>query len=325
MTRPMAGILPWVLVVAGLSPLGQQPASPTSPGSPGSPSDSGVRAGTATVDGVQLQYVISGAGDGDPVVLVHAGVFADWFKPLIEERALTERHRVISYHRVGYAGSTHVPGAVTLVQQAAHLRALLRHLGIARAHFVGHSSGANIAMQLALDAPEMVGTLALLEPAVMVPPTASTKTTTPDARAFVPVAIAQFRAGDKPGAIDRFMRGVSGADYRVALDARLPGAFAQAIADADTFFGQELPAVQQWQFTRIDAKRISQPVLAVTGEKSAAVSPVWPQRQALLLEWLPNVEGFVLPGATHLLHVENPRGMADRLVTFFAHHGLAKK
>jgi hypothetical protein len=59
--------------------------------------------------------------------------------------------------------------------------------------------------------------------------------------------------------------------------------------------------------------------------KSAAVSPVWPQRQALLLEWLPNVEGFTLPGATHLLHVENPRGMADRLVIFFAHHRLAKE
>jgi pimeloyl-ACP methyl ester carboxylesterase len=256
------------------------------------------------------------------VVLVHAGVFADWFKPLIEERALTDRYRVISYHRIGYAGSTHVSGPITLVQQAAHLRALLRHLGITRAHIVGHSSGGNIALQLALDAPEMVGALAVLEPAVTVPPTPSTETATPPARPFVPAAIAQFRAGDKPGAIDTFMRGVSGADYRAALEARLPGAFAQAIADADTFFGQELPAVQQWHFTRIEARRISQPVLAVTGEKSSTVSPIWDQRQALLLEWLPNVEGFVLPGATHLLHIQNPRGMADRLVTFFTRHGM---
>jgi pimeloyl-ACP methyl ester carboxylesterase len=287
------------------------------------PSESGVRAGTASVDGIQLQYAIRGAGD--PVALVHAGCFADWFKPLIEERALTDRYRVISYHRVGYAGSTHLSGAVTLVQQASHLRALLRHLGIARAHFVGHSSGGNIALQLALDAPEMVGTIALLEPAVMVPPTASTETTAPSPRAFVGAAIAQFHAGDKPGAIDTFMRGVAGADYRAAIDARLPGAFAQAIADADTFFRQELPAVQQWHFTPTEAKLISQPVLAVIGEKSPAVSPIWPQRQALLLEWLPNVEGFTLPGATHLLHVENPRGTADRLVIFFAHHGLAKE
>jgi pimeloyl-ACP methyl ester carboxylesterase len=315
------GILPSVLVVAGfvvagVSLFGQEPAPP---------GESGVRASTATVDGIQLQYSTRGAGE--PVVFVHAGVFADWFNPLIAERALTDRYRIVSYHRVGYAGSTRLSGPVTLVQQAEHLRALLRHLGIARAHFVGHSSGGNIALQLALDAPEMVATIALLEPAVMVPPTASasTETAAPSARAFVPAAIAQFRTGDKAGAIDRFMRGVAGADYRAAVDARLPGAFAQAIADAETFFGQELPAVQQWQFTRTEAKRISQPVLAVMGEKSASVSPVWPQRQALLLEWLPNVEGFTLPGATHLLHVENPRGMADRLVTFFTRHGLPKE
>jgi pimeloyl-ACP methyl ester carboxylesterase len=47
-------------------------------------------------------------------------------------------------------------GRVSIVQQAAHLRALLRHLDIARAHLVGHSSGGNIALQLALDAPTLV-------------------------------------------------------------------------------------------------------------------------------------------------------------------------
>ena len=64
---------------------------------------------------------------------------------------------------------------------------------------------------------------------------------------------------------------------------------------------------------------------ASPSESGVRAGTVWPQRQALLLEWLPNVEGFTLPGATHLLHVQNPRGMADRLVIFFAHHGLVKK
>ena len=43
------------------------------------------------------------------------------------------------------------------------VRRLLGRLRIGRAHVVGHSSGANIALQLALDAPAMVGSLALLE------------------------------------------------------------------------------------------------------------------------------------------------------------------
>ena len=42
----------------------------------------------------------------------------------------------------------------------------------------------------------------------------------------------------------------------------------------------------------------------------------------MLLTWLPNTEGFVLPAATHLLYVENPRGMAERLSAFFARQTL---
>jgi pimeloyl-ACP methyl ester carboxylesterase len=40
------------------------------------------------------------------------------------------------------------------------------------------------------------------------------------------------------------------------------------------------------------------------------------------IDWLPNVEPFVLPDATHLLQVENPRGMADGVTAFFARHPL---
>ena len=34
------------------------------------------------------------------------------------------------------------------------------------------------------------------------------------------------------------------------------------------------------------------------------------------------VEPFVLPAATHLLHVQNPRGMAEGLAAFLARHPL---
>jgi hypothetical protein len=39
-------------------------------------------------------------GTGEPVVLVHAGVLADWFQPLLAEPALADRFRLIGYHRV---------------------------------------------------------------------------------------------------------------------------------------------------------------------------------------------------------------------------------
>ena len=50
-------------------------------------------------------------------------------------------------------------------------------------------------------------------------------------------------------AVDTLLRGVFGPGYRAALDHRLPGAFDQAVADADAFFTQEMPALQQWPFT----------------------------------------------------------------------------
>ena len=134
----------------------------------------------------------------------------------------------------------------------------------------------------------------------------------------------QYAAGDKAAAIDTFLKGTCGADYRAVLDSALPGAMAQYMADADTFFGQQLPAMQQWSLSRDEANRITQPVLAVIGERSQEVSPIWNERQELLLGWLQNVEPFVLPRASHLLQVENPQDMAKGLADFFARHPLSE-
>ena len=265
----------------------------------------------ATLDGVELEYRT--VGEGEPIVLVHAGVFADFFEPLLREPSLASRYRLVTYHRVGYAGSSRVAGAVSIDEQAAHLRSLMGKLHIERAHLVGHSSGGNIALQLALDAPERVQSLALLEMALPVPPGSP-------GRSGIPKAIEFYRAGDKPAAVDTFMRAVAGPDYRASADRMMPGAFDRAVADADTFFGQELPAIQQWRFGAAEGARIKQPVLLVMGGKSHEVSPVWQQRQDLLTAWLGNAEPFVLDGATHMLHLQNTRGMAERLAAFVADH-----
>src|SRR6185312_8332301 len=126
----------------------------------------------AAFDDIELEFDIR--GHGEPVVLIHPGHFADWCKPLVAESVLTDRYRVLTYHRVGCAGSSPIDGPVSLVQQGAHCRSLLEYLGIERAHVVGHSSSANIALQLAMDAPDVVHSLAVLEPALYAPPSART-------------------------------------------------------------------------------------------------------------------------------------------------------
>jgi pimeloyl-ACP methyl ester carboxylesterase len=77
--------------------------------------------------------------------------------------------------------------------------------------------------------------------------------------------------------------------------------------------------VQQWAFTQEDAGRVTQPALLVLGDRTDLI---FRERRELLLAWLPNAEPFDLPGATHLLYVENPRGMAEALAAFFARHPL---
>ena len=262
----------------------------------------------AAVEGVDLEYEVRGTGEA--VVLIHAGVCADWFKGFINEPELASHYHVMQYHRVGYAGSSRVAGSVSIAEQAAHCKSLMRYLGIERAHIVGHSSSACMALQLALDFPDSVQSLALLETALLAVPS----------RPFAGEAMQQYRAGDKAGAVDIWMRGVCGENYRAVLDDVLPDAFDQAVADADTFFGQELPSLREWKFDQEEAKRITHPALVVGGEKSKEVNPTFDQRNELLLAWLPNAEPFILPDANHLLHVQNPHGMAAGLAAFFAHH-----
>jgi len=269
-----------------------------------------------TADGTELEYQLRGTGAGEPVVLIHWGVAATWAEPLLGQPALTSRYQLLSYHRAGFAGSGRLQGPPTMATHAAHCHQLMRELGITRAHIVGHSSSVPVALQLALDAPDAVHTLTLMEAARPAAPTDAERQFGTDVAL---AALQRYRAGDTAAAVDIFFRGVFGPRYRAALDHGLPGAFEQAVADADAFFTQEMPALWQWPFTEDDAHRIQQPALAVLGTASPAM---FAERQQLLLHWLPNAEPLDLPGLTHLLHAQDAAAVADGLAGFFARHPI---
>jgi pimeloyl-ACP methyl ester carboxylesterase len=135
--------------------------------------------------------------------------------------------------------------------------------------------------------------------------------------------MAMYGSGNFAGAIEGFCRLVAGPGYDEIL-ARLPAsAFDQAVADVDTFFRVELPALESWTFTAELARRITAPVLAVLGSESGAVAPMYAEGQELLCIWLPHAEPFVLPGATHALQMMNPRDMTEGLAAFFGRHLMA--
>jgi pimeloyl-ACP methyl ester carboxylesterase len=158
--------------------------------------------------------------------------------------------------------------------------------------------------------------LVVLEPALLMVPSGEQF-----AAALGPVGAA-YEAGDKAAAVDGFLQvALENSDYRTTIDPLLPaGWFEQVVADADTFFQVELPSVGAWPFDEATARRITQPVLAVLGADSG---PMFAEGHALVRQWLPQAEAFVLPGATHTLQLQNPSGLAEALAGFFARHPLA--
>jgi pimeloyl-ACP methyl ester carboxylesterase len=265
------------------------------------------------VNGVELEYEL--VGSGEPVLLI-SPVVADGFLPLVEEPALADRYQLIRYHKRGWVGSTHTPPPVSIADHAADAAALLDHLGLARAHVAGHSSGAAIAAQLALDHPESVHTLILLELSLL---------SVPSAEAFleqVGPAFEAYASGDHSGALALFMSTVSGLDWttcQALLEERIPGALAQAIGDADTFFGIELPSLIEWAFDAEQAATIQQPVLSVLGTET---QPLWLEVAAFLRSSLPHVEECAIGGIGHLLHIQRPEPVARAMAEFLGQNSM---
>jgi pimeloyl-ACP methyl ester carboxylesterase len=267
----------------------------------------------ATVNGIELEY--EGVGSGEPVLLI-SPVLADGFVPLVAEPALAERYQLIRYHRRRWSGSTHPAAPVTVEDHAADAAALLDHLGIRRAHLVGHSTGAAVAAQLALDDLDRVHTLALLELSLL---------SVPSGEAFLARAAPAFEAyaaGDHDAALAAFLSGISGMPWeacRLLLEDRVPGIVASAVKDADTFFGVELPGLAQWRFGPPEAAAIRRPVLSVLGNRTA---PLWVEVAAFLREVLPYVEEVEIEGVGHLLHLERPEPVAAAIAGFLGRNPM---
>jgi pimeloyl-ACP methyl ester carboxylesterase len=247
------------------------------------------------------------------LLLVHGAIVADAYEPMLEQSDLTDRYRAITYHRRGFAGSAAVSPGRTLSDECVDAVALLDHLGVPKAHVVGHSYGGAVALQLALEAPDRVHSLALFEPPVL---------SVPSADAFfagVGGVAEKFQANDHPAALLAFLELVGGPDPMSRLGALPEASLAQALADLPTLFNGDLPTIGTWQFDEAAAARIRQPALAVLGTDSA---PVFRESIEALQQWLPSTELFVLDGASHFLQMNRPAAMGSGLAAFLQRHPM---
>ena len=260
-----------------------------------------------------LEYELSGRGE--PVLLIHGALVAGTFLTLTRESALADRYQLIRYHRRGYAGSDPVSGPFSHRDQAADALALLKHLGIERAHVVGHSSGGLIALQLALDAPETVGSLVLQE----LPPTISPEMGSATFERMAP-AFELYGSGDPKGAVDSFLTFAFGANWRNEVASSVPGGPEQADRDAATTFEVEFPATREWAFDAERGSRIGQPVLYMVGEDTEPAVREPPKQYFRGL--VPQTEEVRLPGLNHLMQVRDPKRVAAAIAEFLARHPL---
>ena len=242
---------------------------------------------------------------------MHAGT-ATAYLPLMGEPALVGRYRLVRYHRRGYAGSDGFDGSLPIHRHVDDALALLDHLGIERAHVVGHSGSGVIALELALAAPERVRSLVLEEPAIhAIDPRWG------DAmRDAISVPVERYRAGDTRGAMEMWMQAIS-PRWRADLTRTVPGGPQQTLADAAAFFA-DVDGVVDWSIDDSRIGRLTMPVLYVI----AADNSMHMHRRVLrrFQELVPHTETAVIAEATHMLHTDQPTAVAAELAGFFARH-----
>jgi pimeloyl-ACP methyl ester carboxylesterase len=121
--------------------------------------EQGFKSGYAPVNGLNMYYEIHGAGE--PLILLHGGVGGiEMFGPNLS--ALAKNRQVIAVDFQGHGRTADIDRPLRNEFMADDIAALMNHLGMDKADFMGHSLGAGIALQLAIRHPELVRKLVLV-------------------------------------------------------------------------------------------------------------------------------------------------------------------
>lgn len=235
-----------------------------------------------------------------PIVLLHGvGLDHTMWEPLRTEIARLTDRPVLALDLPGHGTQPPLTGPVSLTELAEDVAARLP----GRAHLVGFSLGALIAQHLARYRPELVATLTSVS---------SVCRRTPEETAAVSVRLENART-DFPGSVEASIQrwypedsGVPAgtvAETRTTLLANSVASYLhayQVFATADAEISPELGNIEV-------------PCLAVTGELDPGSTPEMTRR---LASATPGAEAVVVPGARHMLPVEQAGELA-RIIHHF--------
>jgi pimeloyl-ACP methyl ester carboxylesterase len=279
----------------------------------------------AEINGASLAY--QDTGNGPPVVLVHGSVsdIRTWDRQI---PALSGDYRVISYSRRYFhpnepLGDGADDPALTHVED---LIALIRSLDAAPAHLIGHSWGGLICLLTAIRSPDVVRSLVLMEPPVVSLFVSSPPRPSELLRVFIrrpgtaiailkfgagAIAPAQkaFRRGDDEAAIQAYGRGVLGEEmFSKLTESRLQQVRTNLKPEKAQILGSGFPPLKVE-----DVRGVRVPTLLMQGDRSPKL---FHRLQDRLEELLGDVERFEVPGASHIMHEDNPDRANERIVEF---------
>ncbi len=281
------------------------------------------------VNGTELAYLEQGTGQ--PVVFVHGGIvdLTVWQQQV---PAAAERYRAIAYSRRYAWPNEGIPDDVAdeAAVHAEDLAGLIRTLELGPAHLVGHSYGAGICMIAALRHPQLARTLVLMEPGIVpslgMPPKPQELLKLLLTRPrlgwalirgwteSIQPSIAPLKRGDTEQALRVFVDGISaepGFYDRLPADVKRH-MLANSKILRSFFFGKGVPP-----FGEDNVRRITQPTLLITGERSPAYHLRTTDGLANLL---PNAQRAVVPNAAHTMQWQNSAGLNQAILGFLGRY-----
>lgn len=253
---------------------------------------------------VTLHYRRDGAGE--PVVLLHGlgGSGADWQGQF---EALSAHHDVIAPDFRGHGASPGPPGAWRMTDFAADVVELLRSVGATPAHVVGLSLGGMVAFQMAVDAPEMVRSLVIVNSGPAFPG----RSWRGRLLIWSRLAMIRWRGMEPMG------RTIAQRLFPAAEQAELAHAFvSHFVTNSPDHYANTLRAIQHFDVAdRLGKVRC--PVLAISGDRDytpLAAKEAW-------VRHLPAARLEVITDSGHATPVDQPAAFLRALEQFLADAG----
>ena len=242
------------------------------------------------------------AGSGEPPVMIHGlgGSRSDWE---LQWPALVPHFRMVTPDLRGHGASQRPAGPYRIDLFAADVAMLMRRIEARPAHVVGLSLGGAVAQQLALDAPDLVRSLVLVN-------TAANFVSDGWRRRLMGVqrfASTYFSGMDKVAAdvAQRLFPREEQASLRNEATARLS-------VNAPQAYRNSLLAVAR--FNALDRlPSITCPTLVVSGDTDYAVPMSVKKR---LAEGIPNCQMVVIPHSGHATPVDQPETFNKLVLEF---------